>query len=267
MSEIGKKIRLERITNRETKKTIIVPMDHGVTLGPIKGLIKMAETVNKVAEGGADAVLGHIGLPLYGHRGYGKDVGLILHLSASTKYAPDPNRKVLVNDVEEALKLGADAVSVHINIGAEDEWMMLESLGKVAKDARKWGMPLLAMMYPRGKKISSEHDPEAVALAARVGAELGADIVKTNYTGTPESFEDVVRGCPVPVVIAGGPKIDSTEKLLQMVYDAISVGGMGVSIGRNVFQAENPTALMRAIYRIVHEGWEVKEAMKELEKR
>ena len=109
---MGKLIRIERIINRNTKKTVIVPMDHGVTVGPIKGLIDMGKTVDMVAEGGANAVVGHLGLPLYGHRGTGRDIGLILHLSASTSLSPDPNHKVLVNTVQWAVKMGADAESV-----------------------------------------------------------------------------------------------------------------------------------------------------------
>ena len=127
-----------------------------MTVGPIKGLIAMDRTVDMVAEGGANAVVGHVGLSLHGHRGTGKDIGLILHLSASTSLSPDPNRKVLVNTVQWALKMGADAVSVHINIGADDEARMLEDLGKVAIECMAWGMPLLAMMYPRGATIEDE---------------------------------------------------------------------------------------------------------------
>ena len=123
----GKEIRLERIMNRNTKKTVIVPMDHGVTNGPIAGLIDMGQTVNLVADGGANAVIGHVGLALYGHRQGGRDIGLILHLSASTSLGPDPNEKVLVNSVTNALKMGADAVSMHVNIGAESEARMLQS--------------------------------------------------------------------------------------------------------------------------------------------
>ena len=115
---IGKEIRLERIINRDSGKTVIVPMDHGVTVGPIKGLINMAETVNKIAEGGANAVVLHKGIVTSGHRGKGKDIGLIIHRSASTTLAPDPNNKISICTVEEAIKLGADAVSVHVNIGA-----------------------------------------------------------------------------------------------------------------------------------------------------
>jgi fructose-bisphosphate aldolase/2-amino-3,7-dideoxy-D-threo-hept-6-ulosonate synthase len=267
VSEIGKSVRLERILDRQTKKTIIVPMDHGVSSGPIKGIIDMGKTVDLVAEGGANAVIGHRGLPLYGHRGYGKDVGLILHLSASTSLSPDPNRKVLVMSVENAIRFGADGVSIHINVGAEDEADMLKDLGMVSASCREWGMPLIAMMYPRGKKIDAmggEHNVNAVKLAARAGAELGADIIKTNYTGDPDSFKEVTKGCPAPVVIAGGPKMDTDKDILEMVHGAIEAGGAGTSIGRNIFQHKDPVAIVRAIALIVHEASDVEEALKEL---
>jgi fructose-bisphosphate aldolase/2-amino-3,7-dideoxy-D-threo-hept-6-ulosonate synthase len=263
MSEIGKSVRMERIFNRNTGKTIIIPMDHGVGAGPIKGIIDLPTTVNKVAEGGANAVLGHMGLPRYGHRGYGRDIGLIIHLSASTSLGPDPNHKVLVTTVEEAIKIGADAVSVHINVGADDEAQMLKDLGFVARECDDWGMPLIAMMYPRGPKVTSEHDVKFVKHAARIGAELGADIVKTNYTGTVETFREVVEGCPVPVVIAGGPQMDTETQLLQMVYDSLQAGGSGVAIGRNVFQSEDPVKLVSNISKIVHDGMTVEEVLGE----
>ncbi|MBP2031317.1 fructose-bisphosphate aldolase/2-amino-3,7-dideoxy-D-threo-hept-6-ulosonate synthase [Methanohalophilus levihalophilus] len=262
MSEIGKSVRIERIFDRNTGNTIIIPMDHGVGAGPLKGLTDLPSTVNKVADGGANAVLGHMGLPKYGHRGYGKDVGLIIHLSASTSLGPDPNHKVLVTTVEEAIKVGADAVSVHINVGADDEAKMLQDFGHIASKCDEWGMPLLAMMYPRGPKVASEHDVEYVKHAARVGAELGADIVKTNYTGDIDSFREVVDGCPVPVVIAGGPQMDTDEQLLQMIHDSLLAGGKGVAIGRNVFQAADPTVMVQRIHKVVHGGKSVEEAMK-----
>ncbi len=262
MSKIGKAIRLERILDRKTRRTVIVPMDHGISVGPIAGLTDMPATVDKVAEGGANAVLGHMGLPLHGHRGYGHDIGLIIHLSASSSLGPDPNHKILVTEVEDAIRVGADAVSIHVNVGAEDEAEMLHDLGRVARTCDLWGMPLIAMMYPRGPKVKSEHNVEYVKLAARIGSELGADIVKTNYTGSPDTFREVVEGCSVPVVIAGGPKMDTEKDLLQMVYDAIKVGGAGVAFGRNIFQAENPTLLVKRLCTVVHKGYTAQEAEK-----
>ena len=257
---IGKQIRIERIMDRRTNRTVIVPMDHGVTLGPIPGLIDMGKTVDLVARGGANAVVGHLGLALHGHRGYGRDIGLILHLSASTSLGLSPNKKVLVNSVERAIKMGADCVSVHINIGSEDESSMLSDLGMVSQMCIEWGMPLLAMMYARGPKIKDETDVNAVKIAARVGAELGADIVKTSYTGDPDSFREVVEGCPVPVVIAGGSRLSDFDTL-KMIEGAMKAGAAGLSVGRNVFQHEHPDRLVRAACAIVHENKSAEEAI------
>ena len=237
---IGKRIRLERIIDRKTNRTVIAPMDHGVSIGPVKGIVNMSETIESISRGGANAVLMHKGIIEQGHRGYGKDLGLIIHLSASTSLSPDPNNKVLVTSVEKAIQLGADAVSVHVNIGSETEAEMLMELGEIAETCSQWGIPLLAMMYPRGQKIKNEHDVELVKHAARVGSELGVDIVKTNYTGDPDSFKEVVEGALVPVVIAGGPKVETDRELLEMVRDSLEVGGAGVAFGRNLFQAKSP---------------------------
>ena len=262
MSQIGKSIRMERVMNRDSRRTVIIPLDHGVTIGPVEGIIDLRQTVNQAAEGGANAVVEHKGMIRSGHRGYGKDIGLIIHLSASTSLAPDPNKKVLVASVEEALRKGADAVSVHINVGAADESLMLAALGEVSDRCQQWGMPLLAMMYPRGEKIDDQNKVEFVKHAARVGAELGADIVKTNYTGDPDTFKEVVQGCSVPVIAAGGPKTETDAEFLEAVKGAIEAGGMGVAAGRNVFQRPNMVQMVMAIPRIVHEDWEVEDAIK-----
>ena len=259
---IGKKIRLERIINRHTGRTVIAPMDHGVSNGPMKGIIDIDKTVESISQGGADAILMHKGIVEQGHRGYGKDIGLIVHLSASTSLAPNPNNKVIVTSVEKAIQLGADAVSVHVNLGSETESEMLQELGEISETCSYWGIPLLAMMYPRGQKVENEHDVELVKHAARVGSELGVDIVKTNYTGDPDSFKEVVEGALVPVLIAGGPKVDTDEELLQMIKDSIEVGGAGVAFGRNLFQAENPGKITKAISEVVHNDLEVNEALK-----
>lgn len=239
-------------------------MDHGFTMGTIKGLENLAEMVDKVALGGANAVLMHSGMVGAGHRKHGKDIGLIIHLSGATNLAPDPNRKVLVCSVERALKMGADGVSIHINIGADDEPDMLQDAHKAVEASREWGIPLLAMMYPRGKKIKDENDPEVVNIAVRAGAELGADIVKTNYTGDIDTFKQIVKAVSqIPVIIAGGPKMDTIPDLLQMVYDSIQAGGAGIAFGRNVFQSEDPKKMVEAISKIVHYNYTIEEILKE----
>ncbi|MBI4803665.1 MAG: class I fructose-bisphosphate aldolase family protein [Desulfovibrio sp.] len=258
---IGKAVRLERIFNRNNNRTIIVPMDHGVTVGPIDGLIDMRETINQVAEGGANAVLMHKGLVRCSHRKRGRDVGLIIHLSASTTISPFPNAKTLVGTVEDALKLGADGVSLHINLGDETERHMLEDFGRITSTATEWGVPVLAMVYARGPKVKNEYDPDTVAHCARVGLELGADVVKVPYTGDIESFAKVCDACCVPVVIAGGPKLSDVRDLVTMAHDSVQAGGSGLSIGRNIFQYAQPSRLVQALHGVVHLNWEVEQAM------
>lgn len=258
---LGKNVRLERIINRKNGRTIIVPMDHGVTLGAVEGLLNMREAVNDMAEGGADAVLMHKGLIRCSHRSAGKDVGLIVHLSASTALSPHGNTKTLVGTVEEGIKHGADCVSIHINLGDDNERLMLADMGRVSEACSDWQMPLLAMIYARGPRVQNSFDPQVVAHCARVGVELGADIVKVPYTGDIDSFHDVVSSACVPVVIAGGERMGSTRQILEMVSDSIKAGGAGISVGRNVFQHPNRTALVKALRTIVHEDYSVDEAM------
>ncbi|MDD1767298.1 MAG: fructose-bisphosphate aldolase, partial [Methanomassiliicoccales archaeon] len=138
----------------------------------------------------------------------------------------------------------------------------LHDFGEMTRKCTEWGMPLLVMIYPRGKKIKDSFDVDLVKHCARVGAELGADVIKTNYTGDIDSFKEVVKGALAPVVIAGGPKMDSDEKLLEMVRDSIYAGGRGVSIGRNVFQHRNVMGITRAISSIVLDNASVEDALK-----
>ncbi|MGE5187922.1 MAG: 2-amino-3,7-dideoxy-D-threo-hept-6-ulosonate synthase [Betaproteobacteria bacterium] len=254
----GKTRRLKRIMQPDNR-TVIVPMDHGVTVGPIRGIENMQTIIDKLAKGNADAVLVHKGIAKRVDTG---KAGLIVMLSGLSNLNPNPNGKVQVCSVQEAIRIGADGVSVHINIGAQDEDKMLQTLGKVAEECEQFGIPLLAMMYPRGPKITSEHAPEVVAHAARIGAELGADIIKTNYTGSIDTFKTVIESCPVPVVIAGGPKCKSLNEVLQTTFDALKAGAAGLSIGRNVFQCDDPTKITKALSSIVHQDATVVQAQK-----
>jgi fructose-bisphosphate aldolase/2-amino-3,7-dideoxy-D-threo-hept-6-ulosonate synthase len=256
---IGKEIRIERITNRNTGKTVIVPMDHGFTLGQIEGLLDMTSVISEVSMGGANAIVLHKGMVKRGHRKKGRDIGLIVHLSGSTSLNPDPNDKVIVCTVEEAIALGADAVSIHVNLGAPNESKMLESAGQIAKDCTRWGMPLLIMIYPRGKGVDP-NSPQTVGHCVRVAEELGADLIKTNYTGDPGSFGKIAKACSVPVLIAGGEKVADLESL-KIIRDSVDAGGSGVCVGRNAFQRDNTRAFVRALCRVVHGNMEPKQAL------
>ncbi|HEX3043534.1 MAG TPA: 2-amino-3,7-dideoxy-D-threo-hept-6-ulosonate synthase [Bacillota bacterium] len=249
---IGKIKRLNRLFNN-SGNIILIPMDHGVTLGPIKGLSNMKQSIDRLIKNGADSILLHKGMIMHNYNLLrDKNIGLIMHLSGSTSIGANPDYKIITGSIYEAISMGCDAVSIHINIGTNKEPEMLKDFAQISSECYKYGIPLLAMIYIRGGKITNEYDKNLVKHAARIGAELGADVVKVNYTGDIESFHEVVDSCPVPVIIAGGEKINDDVLIFKMVADAIQAGAKGISIGRNIFQHENIEVMLKIMSLIIH---------------
>jgi class I fructose-bisphosphate aldolase len=238
-------------------------MDHGIGMGPVPGLYDMDQTVRQMAGTGVTAVLVHKGLvrTIAPCLSRSPDLGLVVHLCASGPQAPDPDEKQLVCTVQEALALGADGVSVHVNIGAVTEGQMLHDFAEVAEQCHALEVPLLAMVYARGPRLRVQFSETFNTHCARIGYELGADFVKVQYTGSRESFERVVKSVPIPVVIAGGPKMSSDREVLQMVWESLDAGGAGLSIGRNVFGAGDVPRLCRALAGILFQNLSVADAV------
>ena len=166
----GRDIRLNRITKKG--KMVCIPMDHGITNGPIKGLENTPDMIYQCENSGLTSVIINKGIVKSMPKT--TNIGLITHLSASTSLSPYPNKKVLMGSVADAVRHGSDAVSVHINIGAKEEPEMLEILGMISDECDEWNVPLLAMMYPRGENIKNPFAPEIVGHVTRIGAEAGA---------------------------------------------------------------------------------------------
>jgi fructose-bisphosphate aldolase / 2-amino-3,7-dideoxy-D-threo-hept-6-ulosonate synthase len=257
---LGKDVRLNRIL--KNGKMLCIPMDHGISSGPLDGIKDITRFIYDTEKSGLSCILLNKGIIKILPRPI--NIGLIAHMSASTSLGPDPNKKVLLGSVKEAIRLGADAVSLHINIGSQEEPMMLYSLGLIADECNKWSMPLIAMMYPRGENIKNPHDPSIISHAARIGAEAGADIVKTVYTGDTDTFKDVVKSCPVPIVIAGGPKSNTNKDILELCHGAIQAGSIGITFGRNIFTHSNPKKLIKALYEIIIENKKYEEVLENL---
>ncbi len=256
----GLQIRLNRILRKG--KMLCIPMDHGISNGPMKGLEDPHSVIFGCESHGLTSVIINKGILRTMPRP--TRAGILVHYSSSTILSSAPNRKMLTGSVAEAVRLGADGVSLHINIGGKEEPEMLEQLGAIAGECHKWSVPLLAMMYPRGENIKNPHDPDIVAHVARIGAELGADIVKTLYTGDADSFARIVKSTPVPVVIAGGPKANTDMDVLQMTEDAMGAGAKGVTYGRNIFAHKNPPKMVQALAGIIFRGETAKEVAKKL---
>lgn len=247
-----KELRLRRLRNPETGRVVICPMDHGITLGPIKGLTDLEWAVERVKRH-VDAVVVHKGqIPAVSRQLRDHpEVAVLVHLNASVQGASTHPAKVLVAGVEEAAGLGADGVSVQLNLGCEGDSAMLQTVGQVTREARLLGLPVLAMTYPQPPGMRGESADDIVHVA-RAAAELGADLVKVSMPVPPDQVARVVAGTGVPVVVSGGPYRDDRQALLAGVRLAMEAGASGVALGRNVFQDEDPRRSARELYAAVH---------------
>ncbi len=182
------------------------------------------QLVADIADGGADGIVVHKGRARMIPPSLLTQCALVVHLSASTAHAPDANAKVLVGDVEEVVRLGGDAVSVHVNIGSNTEAAQLADLGAVATACDRWGMPLIAMVYPRGPRVSDPTEPELLAHVVNIAADLGVDIVKTVLASPVERMAEVVASSPLPIIVAGGGSEKSLFEFATSALPQVAVG-------------------------------------------
>jgi 2-amino-4,5-dihydroxy-6-oxo-7-(phosphonooxy)heptanoate synthase len=250
----GKNRRVQRILHSASGTTFLVPLDHSLADGPVASATGFAGLVEAMAANEVDGIIVHKGRVRFLPATSLGRLALIVHLNGSTQHAPDVDAKILVGAVEEAVALGADGVSMHVNLGSSTEAAQLTDLGAVAARCARWGIPLLAMVYPRGPRIADPTDPVLLAHAANVAADLGADIVKLPFTGSPLTMREVVAASPIPVVTAGGGVVEDTGKFLDAIDSTMESGVLGVAIGRNIFQAPDPGWLARSVARRVHAG-------------
>lgn len=262
MDSLGKKRKLARLM--PNGKTIIVPIDDSLIFGPKNGLLEIESTIEQIVKSEPNALLGfQRGLELVSDKNI--LMPFIFNLTASTVMGQH-TKKMVIASVEFAQKNGADCVACHVNFSSQYENEMIHNFAIIAQECDKFGMPLLAIAYPRKEKDGQDYNyddlkeenvdayAELVAHAVRVSAELGADIIKTNYTGTMESFKKViVAASGKPVIIAGGAKIP-VEDSLKNVEDAMRAGASGISYGRNVFNADDIATYIMAIKQIVFQG-------------
>ena len=250
-----KQRRLNKIMSPRTNKSLLMAFDHAVEHGPDKyeKISLDPLRIAKIAyEGGANALIVHPGSARYIRR-FTKQLPLIIKLTARTALSPK-TIQTITTTVGEAEKIGATAVACTVYLGSEYEDKMLENLCEIKKECMNRKMPLIGFMYPRVKGKKKNY-PKLVRYAARLGAELGVDIVKTYYTGSKESFSKVVRDANfVHVVAAGGGKKDSELEIFQMVKDIMDSGASGMAIGRNVWaRYKRGVFVLKKIRQIIHE--------------
>ncbi len=245
---LGKKARMSQMFQK--KHMFIVPMDHSVTQGPIDGLTNCEDTMKKLLGTGVDAVVLHKGtMKRMLEKEELRSFSYIMHLSASIGSSEKSYEKVLVTNVEEAVKLGALGVSVQMNLCSKDMSDMLMDLGRISRASEEWGMPLLAMMYALDDM--DQLAPEKLIHAARIAEDLGADMVKIPFPGE-DILEKLLSSVTIPVVISGGVYTDDYPVLLDQVDTAIHLGADGAAIGRNIFQQNDIRNAALKMSDIVH---------------
>ncbi len=256
----GLENRLSRIIRPDTGHTLMLAVDHGYFLGPTRDLEVPRETITPLLPF-ADALMLTRGV-LRTSVDTGSGTPMVLRVSGGTSIVGGSLAdEGITTPMEEAIRLNVSAVALSIFVGTDHEKQTLLNLSDLVTEGERYGIPVLAVTAV-GKELE-KRDARFLSLCCRIAAELGAHFVKTYYC---DDFEKVVEGCPVPVVIAGGPKLDTFEETLQLVRDAIERGAVGVDMGRNIWQSEHPVAAIKAVRAVVHEGASAAEAIGVFEK-
>ena len=252
--EWGMKNRLSRLIQKDGK-AVFLPIDHGYFQGPTHCLEKPGETIKPIYQY-ADALMLTRGI-LRNCIDPAIEKPIIMRVSGAVSVVgEDLANESIVTSMQEILRLNASAVSMSVFVGSKYENKSLSNLAKLVDECEDYGIPVMAVSAV-GKELE-KREARYLALAARITAEIGARVVKTYYC---ENFHKVVEGCPVPVVMAGGPKTETQKQVFDFVYDGMQAGAIGVNLGRNVWQTECPVAAIRGIRAVVHEGYTPQEAM------
>jgi class I fructose-bisphosphate aldolase len=236
-------------------KAMFLAYDQGLEHGPsdFHGENVDPAFILKIAEEGTyDGVIFHRGIAEQYYADSGSSVPLILKLNGKTALHDEEPKSLAVASIEDAMELGASAVGYTVYVGSEHEAEMMAEFGKLAHQAHDAGLPVLAWMYPRGSGVKDPHDPDTIAYAARVGLEIGADVVKIYYPGSAEKVSEIVAlDGKTKVVIAGGVRAEADE-FIDQVTQIVGAGAAGVAVGRNVWQAKDPVAVSRALRKAIH---------------
>lgn len=268
-NDIGKHIRLNKIL--KNNRALIFAFDHGVEHGPSdfpSDRIDPRVVVKNVVEEGVDAIMTTLGIASMTYDIWGGRVPMIIKVTGKTSLRPEPQRLVqsVFGYVRDAVAVGADAVAATVYWGSEYEDIMLERWFSIRLTAERYGLPALQLAYPRGSAIKNMYDPEVVKYGVRAAIESGADLIKTYYTGSEESFREVVRvASGIPILMSGGRARDDPVDFLRDVRAVMNAGANGVVVGRNVFQHRDPRSMIRALKMIIHEDKSVEEVARLVE--
>jgi len=243
---IGKTRRMNRLLVGEKKRCLLSPLDHAGWLGPVKGLDRPRWIVEQVVAGGANAILASPGFIRATADLIPPSMGIVLRVSLTAGLSKQGTQETPIATLDTALQMDADAVAVSVFFGRDGDIEIYTYLADLIQACSAYDMPVVAEMMPPEDRFFK---PDAIAHAARIGMEIGADIIKTNYCGNVEDFRKVVESVPLPIIVAGGPKQANEPSLASFTCDAVAGGASGVAIGRRVWQSDDPCGVTRQIYQ------------------
>jgi class I fructose-bisphosphate aldolase/fructose-bisphosphate aldolase/2-amino-3,7-dideoxy-D-threo-hept-6-ulosonate synthase len=258
----GKKVRIERMRNAASGRIFTVAVDHAPSYGVLAGIEDIQVVIDRVAGARPDAMVLMKGVAERCFQPYAGRVALILKCSTLSPY--HATQDIWVSSVDQALRLGADAIAMALTVGCAQQAQLLSNLGALVREAEQCGLPVIVHSYPNGELVPPDeiYTVERVGYASRLAMELGVDIVKTFYTGSPETFAQVVQiASPALVVAAGGPRLNTDADVLGMAYGVVQAGAAGITFGRNIWQSDNPAAIVGALKHILHEEGSVESAL------
>ncbi|ACS34256.2 class I fructose-bisphosphate aldolase [Thermococcus gammatolerans] len=270
---VGIKRRMKRFFRRDGR-ALIFAMDHGFEHGPtdfepVWEHVNPRAIIRKVVRAGIDGVMMLPGIARIAGDEVKPNVGLMIKLTSKTNLRPKEDQLLQsqLGYVEDAIKLGADAIAATVYWGSPQEDVMMRQFAEIASYAHDLGFPVVQFAYPRGpyinEKYGKKEDYRVVMYGARAAAESGADMIKTYWTGSRETFAKVVEAAAgVPVLLSGGAKTENPVDFLKVVWEVIEAGGSGAVVGRNIFQRENPEPFIKALLRVVHRNEDPEEAAK-----
>jgi DhnA family fructose-bisphosphate aldolase class Ia len=263
----GMKIRYNQLFRKDDGKTVIIAMDHAAIAGAMNGIKKPETLVRKCVSNHVDGILTNKGFVDASLDAWDRNTSLVLRLTGGFTVLGGQFEERIVADPATAVAYGASCAAVTVKFGHEKEGDFIRQASLAIDECHRYGLPVMVEAMAKGSLNGNDfepNDPEAIRMVSRMGAEIGADLIKTYYTGSPESFSKVVEECPVPVVILGGKKTGSLRTVLQEIYDSIQAGGSGIAVGRNMWGHANTDDMLKAAYKIVHEGSGVDEVCSEL---
>ncbi len=264
----GLTLRNRAIFNKQDKRTVIVALDHGSIAGPMEGIVNPSEIVRECVKAKVDGILTTKGFVDASLGEWDRPTSLVLRLSGGFTLLGGRFQEEMIVTPETAIAYGASSAAITVKFGHEREGAFIKQASLAIDQCHRLGLPVMVEAMAkgtiRGEKVSSQ-DPEAIRMIARMGAEIGADLIKTSYTGSIESFARVVEGCPVPIVILGGAKTDSVQEVFQTIHDSLQAGGSGIAMGRNIWAFGKVGAMIEAINGLVHGHWGVDKALAKVE--